>query len=167
MPKLNTSAQIFKFCEPLPFGHATFSGFIDIISPYSASVSSTCVEHSEKRSICVMVERPWHRNPFGSVHACALANLGEGCAGLAAVGAVENAGKHVRGIPTEMSLKYLAKSRGKLTAVATPFEVPDKVGKYNLRSICEIKNEIGKTTCVCEVVWTVEVKEKATKKKVT
>ncbi|KNC75926.1 hypothetical protein SARC_11558, partial [Sphaeroforma arctica JP610] len=105
------------------------------------------------------------RNPFASVHACALANVAEGCTGIAAVGSMERAGRNVRGIPIRMSLDYLVKARGKLTATAYAFDVPKEVGRYQLVSHVDITNEEGVTVTTCDVTWTVNVMEPKPKKK--
>lgn len=66
------------------------------------------------------------RNHLQSVHAVALANLAEFASGIAMVSALDPG---VRGIPVELTMRYHAKARGRLTATGTaaPPEVQEPV----------------------------------------
>jgi len=55
------------------------------------------------------------KNPFNSIHAVALINLGELTSGLLTMNMLKTTGK--KGIVTEINSKYHKKARGKVTAV--------------------------------------------------
>jgi acyl-coenzyme A thioesterase PaaI-like protein len=62
-------------------------------------------------------DRPWLRNPFGSIHAIALANLGELTSGLCLISAMQHL--PLKGIPVRIDTMYLRKARGTITGECT------------------------------------------------
>lgn len=64
-----------------------------------------------------MQDRPWLRNPFGSVHAIALANIGELTSGLCLMSAMQQIPR--KGIPVRIDTVYYRKARGIITGNCT------------------------------------------------
>jgi acyl-coenzyme A thioesterase PaaI-like protein len=97
----------------LPGGKRAFSRVLGGIAPYSGSIGA-CVRILEPgRCVATLRERRAVRNHLHSVHAMALANLGELVTGLALMNSLPD---NTRGILTAFSIEYLKKARGRLTA---------------------------------------------------
>jgi hypothetical protein len=58
----------------------------------------------------------WIRNPFKSIHAAALINLGEACTGLAMLSWMEHNKNAFKGIVTKIEAVYYKKARGTIRA---------------------------------------------------
>jgi acyl-coenzyme A thioesterase PaaI-like protein len=106
--------DLFAFLNQLPFGAAVFSGIVCFYTPYTASITAQVGELTATTCECVMWEQPWLRNPFASVHALALANLGEFASGLLMVSTLQTK-KGIVGIPVRIDTEYYKKARGRIT----------------------------------------------------
>lgn len=89
------------------------------------------------------------RNHLGSVHAIALANLGELATGLATLGALDAT---VRGILTGIEVEYTKKARGRLT-VDAEVTVPEVKESMDYPVSAEIRDASGDVVATVRAHW--------------
>lgn len=71
------AVEIFKVAQELPLGNFLADFVIGFYSPYTGTISPHFIELTYKKSVISITERRKIRNPFSSIHAAALINLGE------------------------------------------------------------------------------------------
>lgn len=133
----------------LPGGRWLFSRLIAHFVPYSGSIHADIVTLEPGHVILRLRERRRIRNHLHSVHAIALANLGELCSGLAMLAALPG---HIQGIVTHLQIDYHKKARGLLIAeskVAIP-EVNDTISHVVQATI---RNAEGEDIASIAVTW--------------
>ncbi|HEX6589483.1 MAG TPA: DUF4442 domain-containing protein, partial [Longimicrobiales bacterium] len=102
------------------------------------------------RARVAITERRALRNHFNSIHALALANLGELASGLAMTLALPDG---VRGIPIRIEVDYLKKARGRIVAEgrATPPAVI--AADTDAVATAELSDDSGETVARVVVHW--------------
>jgi len=98
----------------LPGGTRLFSWIFGWRVPYSGSVRPHVRALSPGHAEVEIPDRRGNRQHLGSVHAVALVNLAEQASGLALLTALPDG---IRGIVTEISMRYVKKARGPIRAV--------------------------------------------------
>ncbi|CAN5787161.1 hypothetical protein BH23GEM6_BH23GEM6_01030 [soil metagenome] len=135
----------------LPGGKRLFSIILGRMAPYTGSVRPRVEELGSGYARVSMKDRKAVRNHLRSVHAIALMNLAEVSSGLALLYGLPG---DARAILTGLSIEYLKKARGTLTAEAR-VEVPSssEEREYQFQSI--IRNADGEVVAVATAKWLV------------
>lgn len=136
----------------IPFGDKVFSRVFGRIVPYTGSISPEVIELRAGYAEVRMLDRRPVRNHLKSVHAMALANLGEAATGLALNFALP--ATH-RSILRKFEIEYLKKSRGTLTAVCeVPLPLPN-IENADVSVDGHIFNEKKELVATVKALWRV------------
>ena len=100
----------------VPGGKTIFSKMVGTMAPYTGTIRPRVVELKEGYAKVTMRDRKKIRNHLDSIHAIAMINLGEVTSGLALLYGMPD---DARGIPIALSIEYVKKARGNLTAECT------------------------------------------------
>jgi acyl-coenzyme A thioesterase PaaI-like protein len=133
----------------IPGGKWLFSRLLGRFVPYTGTLGA-CIEVLEPGHCVVRLnDRRKVRNHLKSVHAMALANLGEMATGLALMNGLPD---RTRGILARFNVEYLKKARGILVAECH-CEIPDSNAERELEVVCEIRDTRGDIVTVARAQW--------------
>ena len=119
--------------------------------PYTGTLGARVEELAPGHCVVSLRERRAVRNHLQSVHAMALANLGEMVTGLALMNSLP---EQARGILTCFEMDYLKKARGKLVA-SCRCEVPEDNSEREYVLSGEIHDATGDVVAVARARWRV------------
>lgn len=112
---VNTFKTWWRRLATLPLGKWLFSKALALLIPYTGTISPYVIEVSPGYAKVRMSDKRLVRNHLSSIHALALANLGELTTGLALHFALKDS---QRAILTSLNAEYHKKARGPITAIA-------------------------------------------------
>ena len=135
--------------SPFPGGAWIFSRVLFFAVPYSGTTGARVLELEPGHARIVMNDWRGVRNHLKSVHAIALANVGELASGLAMMCALPSG---VRGIVTGIDIVYTKKARGTLIAESR-CEVPEVLGSVDHHVHADIRDAAGDPVARVTVKW--------------
>jgi acyl-coenzyme A thioesterase PaaI-like protein len=142
MPTLPTGRALrtlWSALRPVPGGRAAFGGLFRLMVPYSATICPEFLDLEPGFARVRMRDRRAVRNHLESVHAIALMNLAELTSGMALMNGLPD---DARAIITHLSMEYLKKARGTLTAQCS-CDVPSSNEKAEKHIEAEIRDGAG------------------------
>lgn len=137
----------------VPGGCWLFNHVLAQMVPYSGALGARVIELEPGFARIELPDRRRVRNHLDSIHAVALANLGELASGLAMMAALPEG---LRGIVTSLHIDYLKKARGTLIAESRS-QLPDRLAELNedvgLKVVSEIRDADHDIVARAEVCW--------------
>jgi acyl-coenzyme A thioesterase PaaI-like protein len=150
--KVHKTASFFK---RLPGGRWMFSRLVGWFVPYAGTLRADILEMAEGSAVVSMPDRRAVRNHLHSIHALALANLGELTANLALLTLCP---PHGRFIVTRLEVDYLKKARGTLTCTCdVPADLPWTTIERTAAT-ANLTDGEGDTVTRVTVYWKLDVK---------
>ena len=134
----------------LPFGNRMFSWFVGRMAPYTGSMGATVLALEPGHARVALRDRHRVRNHLASVHAVALANLGELTTGLALTTALAPS---VRGIPVRLTITYQKKARGTISAECRCDPIPALTEARDQAVRARLVDGDGDVVAEIEAVW--------------
>ncbi|MEE9310636.1 MAG: DUF4442 domain-containing protein [Cocleimonas sp.] len=137
-------------------GRKLFSYILGRTAPYSGSIKAEVLSLTPGSVQVVLKDRKSVRNHLNSVHAIALANLGELASGLAMISAVP---ANTRAIVVNLEIEYLKKARGRLIAEGSATPPSSITESVNSLALADIRDADGDIVSHVKVHWRLSPKE--------
>lgn len=136
---MNPTLKMWQRLSRYPGGNRLFSRAICVKAPYFGSIKPLMTVLETGKAVAEIKDRRAVHNHIGSVHAIALCNLAEFCAGVVSEASMPPG---MRWIPAGMTVRYLARAEGKMVAEATMREII--VGEKGVVPVMvEVKDQAG------------------------
>lgn len=133
----------------VPGGKWLFSRLLGRFVPYTGTLGARIEVLEPGHCVVRLCDRRKVRNHLNSVHAMALANLGEMATGLALLNSLPG---NTRGILKGFNVDYLKKARGVLLAECR-CEIPGSNAEREVEVRCEIRNTSRDIVTVARAQW--------------
>jgi acyl-coenzyme A thioesterase PaaI-like protein len=138
--------------QKIPGGNVFFSKLVGQAIPYTGSISPIIEKIEDGSAVVTLRDKRAVRNHLDSIHAIALANVGEFTTGLSLISQLNDKSK---AILISIGVEYLKKARGDLTAEADS-EIPVNINKdTDFKIIANIKNLQNEIVCKVTATWRV------------
>lgn len=137
--------------SPVPGGRTLFMWLLGRAVPYSRTIGARVEELSPGHARLTLRDRRKVRNHLNSIHAIALANLGEFTSGLALLAGLPEGS---RAILVRFSIEFVKKARGTLTSTCN-CQVPSPEFAGELRLEPEIADAAGDIVARAMAIWSI------------
>lgn len=137
-------------------GRKIFSYILGRTAPYSGTIKAEVLTLEPGAVQVALKDRRSVRNHLNSIHAIALANLGELASGLAMISAVP---PNTRAIVVNLDIEYIKKARGRLIAEGSANPPEDITDSIDSLALAEIKDAEGDIVSRVKVHWRLSPKE--------
>lgn len=145
-----------SFLKRVPGGRWIFSRLVGWFVPYAGTLRADILEMADGCATVSMPDRRGVRNHLNSIHALALANLGELTANLALLTLCPPGGRF---IVTRLEVDYLKKARGELTCVCdVPADLPWATVERTAAT-ATLTDATGDAVTKVTVYWKLDVKK--------
>ena len=144
--------EIYGKLTRWPLGHWVFSKAVCFKAPYFGSISPTITRLENGRCEARIKDRRAVHNHIGTVHAIALCNLAELCAGVMTDASLPDG---MRWIPKGMTVSYLKRAKGCMHATATPaIPIVSAAEGYDLPVNVDVLDDAGEKVFHAEIrMW--------------
>ena len=148
---------LWRVLSPWPGGRWLFSTIVGRTAPYTGTIGARIVELRPGYVRAEMRDRRIVRNHLRSIHAVALVNLAEVVSGLAMLTGLPPT---MRAIVVGLSIEYVKKARGTLTAESTvtlpePSEITGNAPSREVQLHATIRDQAGDDVARAVVRWLV------------
>ncbi|GMV30835.1 MAG: hypothetical protein AMXMBFR59_29600 [Rhodanobacteraceae bacterium] len=150
--------QLFRRYGKSAFGRWVYSRLICWRAPYFASIAPTIELLEAGRCVVRIRQRRRVQNHIGTVHAIALCNMAELAGGLATDATIPDS---MRWIPKGMSVRYLKKATGTMTATASVTAIADATVAGELHAIVEVRDARNEVVFDADITMWVSPKKPA------
>jgi acyl-coenzyme A thioesterase PaaI-like protein len=132
-------------------GRWLYSRLICWRAPYFGSIGPRVEVLESGRCVVRIAHRRRVQNHIGTVHAIALCNMAEMAGGLATDATIPAS---MRWIPKGMSVRYLKKANGTMTATALVPLIDDPAAGQDLHAIVEVRDSHGEVVFDADItMW--------------
>ncbi len=139
----------WHYLHRMPGGKWFFSQLLGWVIPYSGTIGAYVEELKPGFAKLVLKDHRLIRNHLNSIHAIALANLGELTSGLALLTGLKEG---ARGIPIGITIEYFKKARGRLIAVSQS-ALPEVTENMEFKVYTDICDDQGDIVAKTTVIW--------------
>jgi len=140
----------------IPGGRRAFSRMLGTLAPYSGTIGAEVLEVGHGFSRIRMRDRRAVRNHLDSIHALALANLGEMTSGVALI---YSSPPNARVILERLDVRYVAKARGTLISTCS-FDPPTTNERATFMIDVTIRDADEVVVTTAQVHWLLGPKRK-------
>lgn len=138
--------------KKIPGGNVIFSKIAGQVIPYTGSISPIVLQIENGFAAVTLRDKRAVRNHLDSLHAIALANVGEFATGLSVISQLTEKAK---AILVKIEVEYLKKARGDVTAEASCKIPNDMTQDTEFRVVADIKNLQNEIVCKVTATWRV------------
>lgn len=153
----NLIRQMWTRLRSLPGGPRIFSLLLSRMVPYTGTISPQVEELREGYARVSMRDRRGLRNHLRSLHAVAIMNLAEVTSGLALSYVLPS---DARAILTGLSIEYLKKARGTLSAECS-LNIPSTAERQEYEFLTVVRDAEGDAVAEARARWLVGPREAA------
>jgi acyl-coenzyme A thioesterase PaaI-like protein len=147
----STLRLLWNTLRAVPGGGVVMGRLVGRLAPYTGTIRPEVLSLEPGYAKVRMADRPAVRNHLRCVHAIALMNLGEATTGLAMMVSMPD---DARGIITHLSMEYLKKARGPITAECSCAQV-SSTERREYDVFADLKNEAGEVVARATAKWMV------------